>query len=140
MPPLPIERRLVLAPPPAELYRLLTQAQDLWWCQKVSPAAKVGDVATLRFTDGAALRLEALVMDPAERVAWRVVEASLTGWTNSTIAFLLRPHLTQTSLTLVHERLGLGGTSPDRLRAEQLWTLRLQSLTALVRFGAGQPG
>jgi len=28
--------------------------------------------------------------------------------------------MTQTSLTLVHERLGLGGTSPDRLRAEQL--------------------
>lgn len=140
MPPSPIERRLVLTPPPAEVYALLTQAQDRWWCQKVTPAAKVGEVATLRFTDGATLRLQALAMDPAERVAWRVVESSVTGWTGSTIAFLLRPHMTQTSLTLVHERLGVGPTGPDRARAEQLWALRLESLTALVRYGAGQPG
>jgi hypothetical protein len=140
MPPAPIERRLVLAPPPAEVYRLLTQAQDRWWCQTVTPAAKVGEIATMRFTDGATLRLEALVMDPSERVAWRVVEGSVTGWKGSTIAFLLRPHMTQTSLTLVHERLGTGPTSPDRLRAEQSWALRLESLAALVRYGAGQPG
>jgi hypothetical protein len=48
--------------------------------------------------------------------------------------------MTQTSLTLVHERLGVGPTGPDRARAEQLWSLRLESLTALVRYGAGQPG
>lgn len=140
MPSPALERRLVLAPPPAEVYRLLTEAQDRWWCQRVTPALKVGAVASYRFADGETLRLEALMMDPAERVVYRVAESSLSGWAGSTIAFLLRPHLTQTSLTLVHERLGLGAASPDRQRAEQLWTLRLTSLTALTRFGAGQPG
>lgn len=136
----PISRRLVLAPPPAEVYRLLTEAQDRWWCQQVTPARRVGEVASYRFTDGETLSLEALMMDPGERVAWRVTRSSLPGWTGSTIAFLLRPHMTQTSLTLAHERLGLGAASPDRLRAEQRWDLRLSSLTALVRHGAGQPG
>jgi uncharacterized protein YndB with AHSA1/START domain len=127
----------VKTPTPQPVYDALTTVDGLagWWTDDTSGSGAVGGTLRFRFLPGG-FDMEVLELQPAERVAWRVVDGP-EEWIGTTVEWDLRQDGDYTIVLFRHQ----GWTEPVEFmhHCSTKWATYLMSLKSLVETGTGAP-
>jgi len=122
---------------PAEVYDALTTIDGLagWWTGDTAGSTATGGVIEFRFGPGG-FDMEVIDQQPAEHVAWKVVDGP-EEWIGTTVDWRLRRDGDFTIVLFKHE----GWKEPVEFmhHCSTKWATYLMSLKSLVESGAGAP-
>jgi len=122
---------------PAEVYDALTTIDGLagWWTDQTAGSTATGGVIEFRFGPGG-FDMEVIDQQPAEHVAWKVVDGP-EEWIGTTVDWRLRRDGDFTIVLFKHE----GWKEPVEFmhHCSTKWATYLMSLKSLVETGAGAP-
>ncbi len=141
------QRQLLLAAPPATVYKALATQQGLrdWWTHSCEADTSPGGHITFRFgSTHKVMRIDSLV--PGQEVRWHCVEANIeipgvhdkAEWVGTDIVFKLTP-VEGNKTRLDFDHIGLTPAFECYTQCEAGWTLFLGSLQKLVETGTGTP-
>jgi uncharacterized protein YndB with AHSA1/START domain len=122
---------------PAAVYKALTAIDGLsgWWTTTTEGESKIGGLLRFRFGNGG-FDMKVLELDPARRVAWRVVDGP-EEWLGTTVSFDLIQRDDWTIVLFKHA----GWKEPVEFmhHCSTKWAVFLLSLKSLLETGRGAP-
>ncbi len=122
---------------PDAVYDALTTVDGLagWWTDQTAGSTATGGVIEFRFGPGG-FDMEVIDQQPAEHVAWKVVDGP-EEWIGTTVDWRLRRDGDFTIVLFKHE----GWKEPVEFmhHCSTKWATYLMSLKSLVESGAGAP-
>ena len=133
-----ILHRIGVVAPLDEVYRAVATPEGLagWWTVETTGESEVGGKLSFRFGDVGGFDMEVLELDPAGRVAWRVVEGPAE-WVDTEIGWRLDQREDYTVVLFEHT----GWREPVEFMSHcsTKWATFLMSLKELVETGHGHP-
>ena len=128
----------VVTPSPRKVYDALTTVDGLsaWWTDDTSGSGQVGGLLEFRFPPVGGFDMKVVGVEPAERVAWRVVDGP-EEWIGTTVDWRLRQDGDYTIVLFTHA----GWREPVEFmhHCSTKWGSYLMSLKSFVETGIGAP-
>ena len=121
-----------------DVYRALTTLPGLagWWTNDTRGRPDLGGVIEFHFGTRGYFKTKVLVLEPAKRVVWQVVEGP-EEWVGSTISFDLNQDGDEATVFFKHQ--GWKAQSEFMHHCSTKWATFLMSLKALAETGTGAP-
>lgn len=130
--------------PPGEAFEKISSVNGWWATHFEGSSSKVGDIFTVRFSNGDWYQAQVAELLPGKKIIWNVIDAEQTWhedrkeWTGTTIVWEISPLEKGSVITLTHLGLTPAFECYDKCTGGWNWLMQ-KSLTSLLAEGKGLP-